>query len=152
MSVNNQIKLPSAQDISQAKDTSRVLSQYASSKRLHLTIRSDVNNQSDDLILPGYALDLLLKILTETSKGNAVTLLPIHAELTTQEAAELLNVSRPYLVSILENGEIPFHKVGSHRRVLAKDIMAYKQEQEEKRMQALDELTQLSQDLNMGYE
>ncbi|WP_050978415.1 helix-turn-helix domain-containing protein [Beggiatoa alba] len=78
--------------------------------------------------------------------------MPIHAELTTQEAAELLNVSRPYLVSLLEKGEIPFHKIGSHRRVLAKDIIEYKKNLQAKRLETLNELTALSQTLGMGYE
>jgi len=60
-------------------------------------------------------------------KGNAITVMPIYAELSTQETAELLNISRPHLVELLEQGKIPFRKVGIHRRVLAKDVFDYKQ-------------------------
>ena len=104
------------------------------------------------MILPGYAINLLLDILTETSKGNAITVMPIHAELSTQEAAEFLNVSRPHLVDMLEQGKIPFRKVGAHRRVMAKDVIDYKQHLDADRLKALDKLVAQAQELDMGYE
>ncbi|ALG66736.2 helix-turn-helix domain-containing protein [Beggiatoa leptomitoformis] len=150
MSAINLVKLPTYQESEQAKSSSRVLAKYIANGRLQLSIKAD--DSQEELILPNYAIDLLLNVLTEMAKGNAITLMPIHAELTTQEAAELLNVSRPHLVSLLEKGEIPFHKIGSHRRVLAKDIIEYKKNLRTNRLQALNELTTLSQTLGMGYE
>ena len=150
MTLSNVVHLPTVQEAEEAKITSRALSKYAQSERLHLKIAS--NNESEDLILPGYAINLLLAMLTEMSKGNAITVMPIHAELSTQETAELLNVSRPYIVDLLEQGKIPFRKVGSHRRILVNDVFEYKQRIDETRFKALDDLAAQAQDLGMGYE
>ncbi|MCX7091997.1 MAG: helix-turn-helix domain-containing protein [Methylobacter sp.] len=151
MALSNIVHLPTPQEAEEAKITSRALSKYANNERLHLKIASN-NSDTDDLIVPGYAINLLLDILTEMSKGNAITVMPIHAELSTQETAELLNVSRPHLVELLEQGKIPFRKVGTHRRVLAKDVFDYKQRIDEDRLKALDELAAQAQQLGMGYE
>lgn len=75
-----------------------------------------------------------------------MSLVPLEQELTTQEAADLLNVSRPFLLKLLEQGEIPYIKVGSHRRIRFEDLMAYKQQRYLKRRQSLKELTHFSQD------
>lgn len=103
------------------------------------------------ITLPASAMKFLAEILTEIGNGNMVTIAPVHAELTTQEAAQILNVSRPYLVSLLEGGVINFSKVGTHRRVKYQDIMAYKHQNDIKRDEALDELAALSQEYDMGY-
>ena len=151
MTLSNVVHLPTAQEAEEAKITSRALSKYAHNERLHLKIASN-NNESEDLVLPGYAINLLLAMLTEMSKGNAITVMPIHAELSTQETAELLNVSRPHLVNLLEQGNIPFRKVGTHRRILANDVFDYKQRIDEARFKALDDLAAQAQELDMGYE
>ncbi len=90
-----------------------------------------------------------MTILGELAAGNAVQVVPVHAELTTQEAANILNVSRPHMVKLLENGELPFHKTGRHRRVLFADLMNYKQQRDRLSQQALQELSDLSQDAGL---
>jgi excisionase family DNA binding protein len=112
----------------------------------------DQHQQSHVIELPTAALRMLLNILTELSEGNAVKIVPIHAELTTQEAADLLKVSRPHVVKLLEQGHIKFHKVGKHRRVLYADVLAYQQQQKQISVEAMSELMSQAQALGMGYE
>jgi len=85
------------------------------------------------------------------AQGNAVTIVPTHAVLTTQEAANLLNVSRPHLVKRLESGDIPFTKTGTHRRIRYQDLMTYREQRMQESTNALDELTAQAQELRMGY-
>jgi len=146
----NEVVTPSDADSALAKESSRRLAAHmghADGLRLELK----TNTTSEELVLPPSALRLLLGVLTEMGQGNAVTLTPIRAELTTQQAADLLNVSRPYLVKLLDEGAIPSRKVGTHRRVQLEDLLSYKRDLQTRRHGALDELQALSQDLDMGY-
>ncbi len=104
-----------------------------------------------EIELPPRAVALLMDILKEMAAGHAVTLVSVQNELTTQEAADLLNVSRPYLVSLLEQNKIPCRKVGSKRRVRTEDVLVYKANIENKRLAVLDELADEAQKLKMGY-
>lgn len=113
--------------------------------------RARVQLDGHDLILPRQALALLRDLLAEMARGNAVTVVPTHAEMTTQEAANLLNVSRPHLVKLLEQGDIPYTRTGTHRRVRYQDLMAYKEKRDEQSQQALDELAREGQERDMGY-
>jgi len=150
MSVQNVVRLPTQMEVEEAKVFSRTLSKFASTDRAQLSIKG-ANGEADDIILPGHVLQILLDVLSEMSKGNAISLIPHHQEISTQEAANLLNVSRPFLVGLLENGEIPFRKVGAHRRVKLTDVLEYKDQSDAKRLQALNELTALSQEEGVGY-
>lgn len=150
MSAQKIVHLPTPAEVEQAKASSRTLSKYADVERVQLALRG-CNGESDDLVLPGHVLQILLDVLSEISKGNAISLIPHHQEVSTQEAASLLNVSRPFLVGLLEKGEIPFRKVGAHRRVLLKDVLEYKKQCDHQRADALDELAAFSQKNDMGY-
>ena len=95
---------------------------------------------------------MLVLILSNMAEGRSIYLLPSDSEISTQHASELLNVSRPHLVKLLEDGIIPFHKVGSHRRILLNDLLSYQRKLKEQRRKSLDSLAQQAQDLKLGYE
>ncbi len=141
--------LPSQEEVILARETSRKLAQSIEPEQI---ISLKIKGKEGELDLPASAVRLLLDVLEQMANGNAVTLTPLHAELSTNQAAALLRVSRPFLIKLLEEGEIPFRKVGRHRRVLAKDVLAYRQSIFEKRSKALDELTDQAQNLNWGYD
>lgn len=101
------------------------------------------------LVLPREAVSLLAFILAQAAEGRGVSVVPSHAELTTQQAADMLNVSRPYVVALLEGGEIPFRLVGRHRRVRYEHLKAYQLQHEAKSKAAADELAALGQDLGI---
>jgi excisionase family DNA binding protein len=99
--------------------------------------------------LPAAAVGLLVRILEEMARGNAVTLIPVYAELTTQEAADMLNVSRPSLIQLLDEGKIEYRKVGTHRRVRFEGLMKYKRRADADRRGALEELAAYDHELGL---
>jgi excisionase family DNA binding protein len=144
-------RIPTERETKVARASSRLLSGHIGKKQdVKLRLIED-SGDTEVITVPASALKLFVQILAEMAQGNAVTLIPIHAELTTQEAADLLNVSRPYLVNLIESGEIAFHKVGTHRRIAITDLLAYKAKNHKARMEALDELTAEAQKLGLGY-
>ena len=136
-----------------AKESSRLLARFVTTKRKKpLQLRIQPDDAAEEIVsIPESAVRLLNDILTQMALGNAITLIPVHAELTTQQAADILNVSRPFLVEQLEKNFIPYRKVGTHRRILFKDLMAYKETMDRNRLKSLDELAAQAQQLNMGY-
>jgi len=139
--------VPTEAEARLASESGRRLSRYAQ-RDLKLQI---AGKHGQTIKLPASAVRLLVRLLSEMAAGNAVTLVPIHAELTTQQAAKALGVSRPFLVKLLDEGSIPSRKVGTHRRVLLRDLMAYRQKTDQNRLKALDELAAQAQELRMGY-
>lgn len=145
---------PSAEDAEVAKESGRKLSRFLggkfrSKKPMLVTFRPGGSGEGETVEIPLVAFRLLATILAQMSMGNTLTLVPIHAELTTREAADLLNVSRPFLVGQLEKGVIPFRMVGAHRRILFQDLMEYKKRSDAQRLQALQELVDLDQELGL---
>ena len=101
----------------------------------------------DALVIPRPTVVMLAQVLSLLESGHGVQIIPKDAELTTQQAADVLNVSRPYLIGLLESREIPFRKVGRHRRITFEALMEYKRQDDSKRRAAADDLADLSQEL-----
>ncbi len=150
--MTNVHSLPNAEEIALAKLSSQELSAV-------LEANGDVQNlnvvgkdgEVHTVKLPATAIKLMIEVLTQLGHGNSVNITPIHAELTTQEAADLLNMSRPTFIKLLDSGELPHARTGNRRKVAFGDVMAYKQDIDNKRLAALDELSALDQELNLGY-
>jgi excisionase family DNA binding protein len=140
--------IPSEDDVKLARETRKILAPRLSSV-LPLELREINSPQNALLRIPISAAHQLVEILDEMSRGNAVKLIPVHAELTTQEAADLLNVSRPTLIRLLKQGKIEFHKVGTHRRVPFKSALSYKRQIDDERRAALAELVAYDQELEI---
>ena len=138
--------LPTKEDSQLAAESSRILSALTDNGDFRVQLEG-----GQQLVLPSAVKTLLAHLLTEMSRGNAVTIIPIHAELTTQEAADFLNISRPFLIGLLEKGEIKFHTVGTHRRIRFEDLTTYKDKKDRESNDAMTELTKQAQELRMGY-
>jgi excisionase family DNA binding protein len=140
--------LPSEAEATLAKETSRTLASRArTAKPLRLRMLDDPGKATVEI--PASAVRMLIHILEEMARGNAVTLIPVHAELTTQEAADMLNISRPSLIQLLDEGKIAFRRVGTHRRIRFESLMAYKRRADADRRAALAELTAYDQELGI---
>jgi len=140
--------LPTEEEAKLARESSRLLAAFVGKGK---AARLKIVVGKEEITVPVSALRLLVDILAQMAEGNAVTIMPIQAELTTQQAADFLNVSRPHFVGLLEQDAIPFRKVGTHRRVLFKDLLAYREKSLVSRRKALDELSKQAQELKMGY-
>ncbi len=142
------IDAPDEQEAKLAAESSRILAAIigrGGEAQLRLV------DGDEHITVPVTAIKMLVKILNQMAQGNAISIVPIHAELTTQQAADFLNVSRPYLIKLLDAGKIPHHKAGVRRKVYFKDLVEFKERTVEESKIALDKLTKQAQELNMGY-
>ncbi|MDX6744468.1 helix-turn-helix domain-containing protein [Actinocorallia sp. A-T 12471] len=112
--------------------------------RVHVELAGE-----DALVLPRDTVTMFAYMLAQLAEGRGVTLVPNHAELTTRQAADVLNVSRPYLIALLEDDKIPYRLVGRHRRIRFDDLMAYKHATEARTRKAADALITLTEDLDL---
>ncbi len=147
------VSLPVEREVQAALEGQRALAAFLATRLETQQIQIfDDKNQAHRVELPTSALRLLVDILAELAEGNAVKVVPVHAELTTQEAADMLNVSRPHLVKLLEEGALPFHRAGKHRRVRFADLMQFKVQRDQASEDAMAALAKQAQELGMGYE
>ena len=147
MNATTAIGIPSDRDAALADQAGRKLAGWGDGSDPVPTRFGVATGEPVDI--PTSAVRLLKEILDHMAHGNGVALTPLHAELTTRQAADLLQVSRTHLVQLLDEGRIPYRKVGAHRRVRARDILDYRRETESRRHKALDELTAADQNLGL---
>ena len=148
-------RLESKEDVELAKAAQRcIVSALATSRAVNIAILDDGVERVQDspiLKLPPKVLRLFADMLGSLAQGNAVAIMPKELYVSTQEAAMFLNVSRPYLIKMLDEGKIPYHKVGTHRRIKFEDVVTYRDQRKKASHAALQELVDQAQELDMGY-
>lgn len=139
------------QDTELAKQSSAALSHFAgpTPDTLRLRLENPQTGMEIEATVPGVILNLLADALAQMGAGRSVTLTPLEAELSTQQAAEMMGVSRPYFIKLLEQGEIPYRKVGEQRRVLYRDLLTYLDAYQKNATAALNELAAEAQTLGL---
>lgn len=140
-------RLPTRDEAEKAGQASAALARHVE-KRGGLSLRIGKGARAADVDLPPAVGRLVLDLLQFVADGQAVTLVPFGAELSTQQAAGMLNVSRPFVVKLIEDKQIPHHMVGTHRRVRAEDVLAYRQRRDRTRNAALTRLARLKQEID----
>ncbi len=139
----------SDQERATARAALQALDQHAGDKTELRMQLSEAGREITTLDVPPSAVPLIRALLKELGAGRGVTVIADDAEITTQQAAELLGVSRPYLVGLIDKGVLPARKVGPRRRLLIADVLAYRAETKAKRREALRELAALDQELGL---
>ena len=142
---------PSEREAVIARTSKQMLARYAREDQ-SLTVQVMDADQDEPIELPAGAVTLLLDILGAMASGQGVTIIPEDAELTTVQAADILHVSRPFLIKLLDEGKIPYRKVGKHRRIRMEDVMNYKRAIDQQREAVLDQLVAEAQEQDMGYD
>lgn len=142
---------PSAGEAAIARATSQALARHIKAEQPLRLMVTDAD-QEEPIELPAGAVSLLMDILEAMAAGRGVTIIPVNAELTTVQAAEILNVSRPFLIKLIEAEKIPCRMVGKHRRIRMEDVMLYKQRIDADREATLDQLVADAQEQGMGYD
>jgi len=140
--------LPSSDEQAAAAQLRQIIAAYQNEDATLKVLEpgKPTSNPTEITLTPGLS-QLLLEVLRFISKGDAVTLVPVSKMLTTQQAADILNVSRPYLIKLLESEKIKFEKVGRHRRIKAEDLYTYKEQRDQQRDKALSALAETDVDL-----
>lgn len=145
METLNEIKRPSKAEQKQALESYTSLISALDQLKTDLA-EIEIEETGEKIKVPKRALTLLGKILKAMSQGKPISIVPLATEITTQSAAELLSCSRPHLVKLLEEGKIPYTKIGKHRRLMIEDVLKYKQQMKEEQKQHLIELMNMDED------
>ena len=143
--------VPSPEEIQQARGSAARLRRLAKRPRKTAVRSITVEGEKQAIAIPASAFQALADAVDEMAKGHAISITSHEEEVSTQKAADLLNVSRPYLIGLLEKGEIPFRRVGTHRRLRLADVLAYKARSDAEAERAFRELVAQGQKLRMGY-
>ena len=148
MEIEEKLSRPTKEEQRMAKESYLALS--ATLESLHTANPEiEIEETEEKIKIPLKALKLLATILKETSQGKPISIVPIATEMTTQAASELLGCSRPHLISLLETGEIPFIKVGKHRRIKYEDVAQYKAQMYSKQRNRIIEMMKMDEDLGL---
>lgn len=139
------------EDHEQLRRLSQLLEDVAHSRAKRVPSCRLVGPRGEEVTLPPAVFYVLERVAEVLARGDSVTVVPVGRELTTQQAADLLNVSRQYLVRLLDEGRIPFSKTGKHRRLRIDDVLAYRRVRDDERRSALERLTTLTESFG-GYE
>lgn len=148
----DEVHEPSVEDIDAARIAARQLLRANRGRPVSFTLQREPAEdvEADEPIkLPANIFRVLVNMLVEMGNGNAVAVVPVTAELTTQQAADLLNVSRPHLIKLLDEQKIPFRMVGTHRKLRAKDVMSFKDKTNFERRTALSRMVEIDEDLGL---
>jgi len=133
----------SPEGIEAAAEAARALAKYSSAPRVRLAVEADPSGSP--IVLPADIFGQVIELLTKIANGNAVSIVPVDAELTTQQAAHLLNVSRPHVIKLIERGELGHRMVGTHRKVPAKDVLCHRQKIQARQSDALRRMVELDE-------
>ncbi len=144
------LDLPTEETAREASEALRAFSSFREKRPTHVEVVAEGDGAAS-VTVPVEAFELFVQVLAHLANGHGVTVMPVKAELTTQQAADLLNVSRPHLIKLLDQGDIPYRRVGTHRRVQLKDVVVYKRIDDAKRREAADALAAEAQALGLGY-
>lgn len=106
-------------------------------------------SNGESIVIPNSVTDIFRTVINVIAQGKGISLIPVAEEVTTSQGAEILNISRPYLMRLIENGELPYHQVGTHKRINLQDLLEYKNIRDKKRKKGLQKLTKLSQELGL---
>lgn len=141
--------VPTDQDALLAREASRILNESGVGQQALRVRLVEADREGTIVELPAPAAKLLKELLKEMASGHAMTLVPIKAEITTRQTADILGVSRPFVVGLIDKGVLPARMVGAHRRLLLKDVLIYKAESKAKARAALKEMVAIGQELDL---